>query len=172
MALEQIKTKLAIFAPPDVTVSSAILCLGWRLTRLTAFLQSPWFQATRDRFRIAFRKQEYYEDICALKECIAELKRIRKLAKKHSEAKTKRPHKEYNEPTAEPFSGSYVTTVRQYKAIWRLSLDFQALLQQQWSCSDGSHSHSGRLFLRYISQQNYIAWLLEYAGRRGCTSLR
>ena len=139
------------------------------------FLQLPLFKATKDKFRIAFRKEEYKEDIQALKEWIAELKRIRKLArdiKNESAAKAKETQKEQNEPMTGLFAESDVTTVRQYRAIRRLSLEFQALLQQQWSC-DLSHSyHSGRLFLRCISQQNCIALLLEYAGRHGYTSLR
>jgi hypothetical protein len=140
------------------------------------FLQLPLFKATKDKFRIAFRKEEYKEDIQTIKEWIAELKRIRKLAhamKKRSAAKAKETQKEQIEPVAGQFTESDVTTVRQYRAIRRLSLKSQALLHQQWSCCDRSHSyHSGRLFLRCISQQNCIALLLEYAGRHGYTSLR
>jgi len=151
----QIKAKLAIFAQPDET--------------------SPLFKATKERFLIAFKKEEYNEDINTLKECIAELKRIRKLARaiKQSAAKAKETQKELNEPIARLSAESDVTIVRRYRDIRRLSLEFQALLQQQWSCGDRSHSyHSGRLFLCCISQQNCIAWLLEYAGRHGYTSLR
>jgi hypothetical protein len=135
------------------------------------FLQSTLLRAAGDRFRIALRKEEYTEDIYVLKEWIAELKRIRKLARAiggESAAKAKDTQKEQNEPME-----SDVTTVRQYRAVRRLSLEFQALLQRQWSCCDRSHSyHSGRLFLRCISQQNCIAWLLEDAGRHGCTFFR
>jgi hypothetical protein len=124
----------------------------------------------KDKLRIALRRDEYKEDIRTLREWIFELKSIRESA---GAGKAKKARKEQNEPVAGLSPESYVTTVRKYRAIRRLSLEFQALLQQQWSCCDRSHPHhSGRLFLRCISQQNCIAWLLECAGRHGCTSLR
>lgn len=149
-ASNQIEAKLAMFAPPDV--------------------KSPLFKTTKDKFRMAFRKEEYQEDILELKEWTAELQRIRKQARamnrhrKRGKETEQRTEKE--RPATASSSSSRATTARQYRAIRHISLGFQALLRRQWSCDDVSHSHSARLFLRCISTtQPNLVWLFESTGQ-------
>lgn len=155
-ALANIEAKLAVFAPPDV--------------------KSPLFKVTRDKFRIAFKKDEYKDDIDSLKEAIAELKRIRKLAAVVAKQSTKREKQlaksRKDRQILDPDDASHYDSVKQYKSISCLSSNFQAFLVEQWSCCQTSHSHHyGRLFLSCASQHRAsIVWLLESSGRQSQTT--
>lgn len=156
-ALVNIEAKLAIFAPPDV--------------------KSPLFKATRDKFRLAFKKDQYQDDIDTLKESISELKRVRKLAATFAKKPTNKgkqidlgggkSHLTTTDPTV------YHNTVRQYRYIRHLSTSFQAFLQEQWTCCSPSHSqHKGTLFLSCASERRpSVVWSLESIGIRGLTTM-
>ncbi|KAK1829445.1 hypothetical protein QBC39DRAFT_356579 [Podospora conica] len=155
-ALVQIEAKLAVFAPPD--------------------LATPLFHTTRDRFRVAFKKEEYKEDIGNLKVSIAELKRIRKLAKavqRSSASRVERPQPENASVAAGVPEEDDLVAVRQYRESKHLSSSLQSLLSLHWSCATSAHlNHSGRLFLvGSVSERNSVLCLLESAGQQGSTVL-
>ncbi|KAM7209960.1 hypothetical protein V8F06_014659 [Rhypophila decipiens] len=148
-ALASIQNKLDAFAAPDI--------------------KSPRFKAIRDQFKLAFNRDRYKEDIDTLKETIAELKRVRKLAAtfgKHA-AKQQRTRN-----AATPDMAAHLQTVEQYNTIRSLSSAFQDFLQTQFTCCCLSHSHhNGRLFLTSRApKQPSLIWLLETAGKERHTT--
>ncbi|KAK1757303.1 hypothetical protein QBC47DRAFT_375640 [Echria macrotheca] len=156
IVLNQVQTRLSVFAPPDVS--------------------SPLFRATKDRFRLLFKKEEYKEDIATIKEWIKELKRIRKLAHRlrssstlgAGSARTLEENRTVSEVGYEPD----LAAVKQYRTVQRLSSKLQSLAQQ-WRCSHASHSHHvSRLFVGASSQQSAVLWLLETSGRQGNATIR
>ncbi|KAK4451549.1 hypothetical protein QBC34DRAFT_57530 [Podospora aff. communis PSN243] len=155
-ALMQIEAKLAVFATPDTT--------------------SPIFQATKDKFRLAFRKEEYKEDIAELKEWVAELKRIRKLARamqKSAVLRGKETEKENSECVVEmeqPFERD-LGVVKQYRRLRHLSSSCQSVLER-WTCSSSAHSyHGGRLLAGQSPRQDSIFLVLETSGRQDSGTL-
>jgi len=157
-ALVNIEAKLAVFAPPDV--------------------KSPLFRATRDKFRLAFKKDQYQEDIDTLKESICELKRVRKQAAavaKTSIKREKQLDRERRDTLAHLAAidlAVHHDTVRQYRFVRSLSSSFQAYLREQWTCCNPSHSHhKGTLFLTCASERRpSVVWLLESSGAHGYTT--
>ncbi|KAM7196893.1 hypothetical protein V8F20_006860 [Naviculisporaceae sp. PSN 640] len=151
-SLASIQDKLDAFAPPDI--------------------KSPRFKAISDHFKLAFKKDQYKEDIDNLKEMIAELKRVRELAATFAEQSAKmkcqvpKQQKAKVTPTAD--IGTIYEEVRKYKAMRSLSSALQDFLQQQWTCCSTSHSHGGRLFLTSAFQPPpSVLVLLESEGQEG-----
>lgn len=154
-ALNKIQGKLAVFAPPDI--------------------KSPFFMFTRDKFRLAFNKDQYEEDINVIKESITELKRVRKTA--GTFAKKFKPRKQIDPLEARGGTLSHITTtqveihhktVKKYTSTRCFSASLQAFLQEQWTCRNPSHSqHKGTLFLSCVSEKHHepsVVWLLESSG--------
>ena len=123
---------------------------------------------------MAFRKEEYKDDINNLKEWIAELKRIRKLARamqKSSASRSKEVKKEKEVAGTEDQTEPEFAAVKEYGRMKHLSTVCQSALQQ-WTCKNQSHlHHAGRLFLRHTSQR-HIVLLIESSGRNGAATLR
>jgi hypothetical protein len=136
--------------------------------------QSPLFKATKDKFRLAFRKEEYKDDINNLKEWIGELKRIRKLARamqKSSAFRSKEVKKEKEVAETEHLIEPEFAAVKEHGRMRHLSTACQSVLQQ-WTCKNQSHlHHGGKLFLRHTSQRNVVL-LIESSGRNGAATLR
>ncbi|KAK5655513.1 hypothetical protein OQA88_5784 [Cercophora sp. LCS_1] len=154
-SLLQIQARLAVFAQPDVT--------------------APLHQITRDKFRIAFKKKEYKDDLNNVREWMAELKEISELARKLQKSCRNQEAAERREEELAMANFSEETdlnTLKQFRASRQLSTSVQEFLRQKWECASSHSHHSGRLFVGGELPRTGVLWLLEARGRQGAGTVK